>query len=115
MVYRINGLPARSARFFLGMPLEPPRAGITPRIVPCPLLFANCDAESSDEFDWSDGAQTGDLRVSNARPGAGPSLAVAMKFWQGDLGPLTYIIVKGERRWKPKHRAMLLTAGGVGV
>jgi len=41
----------------------------------------------------------------------GPSLAVAMKFWQGDLAPLTDIIGRGERRWKPKHRAILAVAG----
>jgi len=41
----------------------------------------------------------------------GPTLAVAMKFWKGDLAPLTDIIGRGERRWKPKHRAILAVAG----
>jgi len=38
----------------------------------------------------------------------GPSLAVAMRFWQGDFSPLISIIKRGELRWKPKHAAMLL-------
>lgn len=37
----------------------------------------------------------------------GPSLAVAMRFWNGDLGPLSDIIRDGQLRWKPRHRAML--------
>jgi len=37
----------------------------------------------------------------------GPSLAVAMTFWKGDLGPLSAIIRDGQLRWKPKHKAML--------
>jgi len=37
----------------------------------------------------------------------GPSLAVAMRFWEGDLAPLSRILKEGERRWKPKHTAML--------
>jgi len=37
----------------------------------------------------------------------GPTLAVAMKFWQGDLAPLSGILRNGESRWKPKHRAMV--------
>jgi len=41
----------------------------------------------------------------------GPTLAIAMKFWKGDLAPLTDIIGRGEGRWKPKHRAMLAVAG----
>jgi len=41
----------------------------------------------------------------------GPSLAVAMAFWQGDIGPLTDIIRDGKQRWKPKHRAMLVMVG----
>jgi len=44
----------------------------------------------------------------------GPSLAVAMKFWQGDLAPLLGILRNGENRWKPKHRAMLAVAAVVG-
>jgi len=42
----------------------------------------------------------------------GPTLVVAMRFWKGDLAPLTDIIGRGERRWKPKHRA--LAVAGVG-
>jgi len=41
----------------------------------------------------------------------GPSLAVAMKFWRGDLDPLSRILVNGENRFKPKHRAMLAPLG----
>lgn len=41
----------------------------------------------------------------------GPTLAVAMRFWRGDLGELTRIIREGERRWKPKHEAILAAAG----
>jgi len=41
----------------------------------------------------------------------GPTLAVAMRFWQGDLGPLSKIIRDGQARWKPKHRAMLAAVG----
>jgi len=41
----------------------------------------------------------------------GPTLAVAMQFWKGDLGPLTKIIREGQGRWKPKHKAMLVAAG----
>jgi len=41
----------------------------------------------------------------------GPSLAVAMRFWQGDFSPLVEIIKRGESRWKPKHEAMLAVAG----
>jgi len=41
----------------------------------------------------------------------GPTLAVAMRFWKGDLGELIDIIRDGERRWKPKHRAMLAVSG----
>lgn len=41
----------------------------------------------------------------------GPSLAVAMKFWKGDLGPLTDILQRGQQRWRPKHVAMLLASG----
>ena len=41
----------------------------------------------------------------------GPSLAVAMKFWRGDLAPLSKILSSGENRFKPRHRAMLATLG----
>jgi len=41
----------------------------------------------------------------------GPTLAVAMSFWKGDLGPLTKIIREGQGRWKPRHRAMLVAVG----
>jgi len=41
----------------------------------------------------------------------GPSLAVAMKFWGGDLSPLSGILSNGEKRFKPKHRAMLAALG----
>jgi len=41
----------------------------------------------------------------------GPTLAVAMQFWQGDLGPLSKIIRDGRENWKPKHKAMLVAAG----
>jgi len=41
----------------------------------------------------------------------GPSLAVAMKFWQGDLAPLSGILRNGERRWRPRHRAMVASLG----
>jgi len=40
----------------------------------------------------------------------GPSLAVAMRFWKGDMAPLVDIIRRGGQapRWKPKHEAMLV-------
>jgi len=41
----------------------------------------------------------------------GPSLAVAMKSWGGDLGPLSRILSDGEKRFRPKHRAMLAALG----
>ncbi len=44
----------------------------------------------------------------------GPTLAVVMKFWQGDLTPLSRILRNGENRWKPKHRAMLVGVMGIG-
>jgi len=37
----------------------------------------------------------------------GPSLAVAMKYWQGDLAPLSDLLGRGERRWKPRHKVMV--------
>jgi len=43
----------------------------------------------------------------------GPSLAVAMRFWKGDLAPLLDIVRRGERRWRPKHKAMVVALGGV--
>jgi len=43
----------------------------------------------------------------------GPTLAVVMEAWKGDLGPLMDIIVDGRRRWKPRHKAVLLADGGV--
>jgi len=41
----------------------------------------------------------------------GPSLAVAMRFWKGDLAPLSGILRNGERRWKPRHKAMVASLG----
>jgi len=41
----------------------------------------------------------------------GPTLAVAMKFWQGDLAPLSRILRHGEIRWKPRHKAMVAALG----
>jgi len=41
----------------------------------------------------------------------GPSLAVAMKFWKGDLAPLSRILRNGERRWKPRHKVMVASLG----
>jgi len=41
----------------------------------------------------------------------GPSLAVAMAFWQGDIGPLTDIIRDGKQRWKPRHKVMVAALG----
>jgi len=41
----------------------------------------------------------------------GPSLAVAMRFWKGDLAPLDGILRNGERRWKPRHKAMVASLG----
>jgi len=41
----------------------------------------------------------------------GPSLAVAMKFWRGDLAPLSKILSSGENRFKPRHRVMLAALG----
>ena len=38
----------------------------------------------------------------------GPMLAVSMSFWKGDIGPLAEIIERGKRRWKPRHKAMVL-------
>jgi len=37
----------------------------------------------------------------------GPSLAVAMKYWKGDFAPLSDLLARGERRFKPRHRVML--------
>ncbi len=37
----------------------------------------------------------------------GPSLAVVMRFWQGDIGALIGV----ERRWKPRHKAMVAGMG----
>jgi len=37
----------------------------------------------------------------------GPSLAVAMKYWKGDLAPLSDLLDRGERRFKPRHRVMV--------
>jgi len=37
----------------------------------------------------------------------GPSLAMAMKYWKGDLAPLSDLLERGERRFKPRHRVML--------
>jgi len=45
----------------------------------------------------------------------GPTLAVTMKFWRGDLGRLTDIIRRGEERLKPRHLAMLANAGAFAV
>jgi len=41
----------------------------------------------------------------------GPTLAVAMKFWQGDLEPFSRMLRNGENRWKPRHKAMLANVG----
>jgi len=41
----------------------------------------------------------------------GPSLAVGMKFFQGDLGPLVDIIRRGEQRFKPRHKVMVAALG----
>lgn len=40
----------------------------------------------------------------------GPCLAVAMEYWQGNLGPFSEILQDGRRRWKPRHKAMLALA-----
>jgi len=37
----------------------------------------------------------------------GPSLAMAMKYWKGDLAPLSDLLERGERRFKPRHKVML--------
>jgi len=37
----------------------------------------------------------------------GPSLAMAMKYWKGDLAPLSDLLARGERRFKPRHKVML--------
>jgi len=37
----------------------------------------------------------------------GPSLAMAMKYWKGDLAPLNDLLARGERRFKPRHKVML--------
>jgi len=37
----------------------------------------------------------------------GPSLAVAMKYWKGDLSHLSGVLERGELRWKPRHRVMV--------
>jgi len=37
----------------------------------------------------------------------GPSLAVAMKYWKGDLSQLSSVLERGERRFKPRHRVMV--------
>jgi len=37
----------------------------------------------------------------------GPSLAMAMKYWKGDLAPLNDLLERGERRFKPRHKVML--------
>jgi len=42
----------------------------------------------------------------------GPSLAVVVKVWGGDFGPLGEIIRRGRARWKPKHQAMVAAAVG---
>lgn len=52
-------------------------------------------------------ARTLEEVVSWLKQSIGPSLAVAMRFWRGDLGLLTDIIHDGERRLKPRHMAML--------
>ena len=39
------------------------------------------------------------------------SLAVCFRFWNGDLGPLAEIVAEGERKFRPKHLAMLVRAG----
>jgi len=40
----------------------------------------------------------------------GTTLAVAMRYWEGDLAPLWRIAKEGEKRFKPKHLAMLARA-----
>jgi len=37
----------------------------------------------------------------------GPSLAVAMKYWKGDLAQLDELLLRGERRFKPRHKVMV--------
>jgi len=57
-------------------------------------------ARTVDELvDWLDNA-------------VGPSLAVVVKVWGGDFGPLGEIIRRGRDRWKPKHQAMVAAAAG---
>jgi len=41
----------------------------------------------------------------------GPTLAVIMAGWGGDLGRLDDVLKDGKRRWKPRHHAMLVEAG----
>jgi len=41
----------------------------------------------------------------------GPTLAVIMAGWGGDLGRLDDVLKDGKRRWKPRHKAMLAEAG----
>jgi len=41
----------------------------------------------------------------------GPSLAVVMTAWRGDLNSLNELLEDGRSRWKPKHKAMLAAAG----
>jgi len=36
-----------------------------------------------------------------------PSLALAVEFWQGDLGELVTLLDDGRRRWKPRHDRIL--------
>ena len=56
-------------------------------------------------------ARTADQVVEWLDKVIGPSLAVVMRFWQGDIGALVGVIGRGERRWKPRHKAMVAGMG----